>query len=113
MGDLSDKAIAHLIEWYNYLTLGIAGAFGVFVRHIYVKKNSLLQNFIEYLAGAVCSIYGANILCLILCRMLLHYSFFIQDGSDVQQKLLSLSAFLCGMFGLSLCEYAFNYLQKF
>ncbi len=111
MNNLGNKDIDFLIQIYNYITLGVAGVFGVFVRHIYVKKTSIMQKIVEYLAGALCAIYGANILCQILYHMLIRYNFSMQDGES-WQKLLSLSAFLCGMFGLSLCEYGFNYLRK-
>lgn len=111
MNNLGNKDIDYLIQIYNYMTLAISGCFGVFIRHFYIKKNDIIQNILEYIAGALCSIYGSDILSGILANILIHYNFYINDY-DTKQKLLSLSAFLCGMFGLSLCECAFNYFKK-
>lgn len=93
------------MQIYNYVSLFIAGMLGTFVRQLYVKRVSIFQRISEYIAGALCAIYGAQIVASIICSMLCESGFVL-----VRDKLLSFSAFLCGMFGLSLCEYGFQYI---
>lgn len=109
LSNLGNNGLSSNGSNYNYHTIILAALFGVFIRQIYVKKGSILQRILEYIAGALCSVYGADILAHILYQLLLHYHF-IPPAQLMPQSLVSLSAFLCGMFGLSLCELGFCYI---
>lgn len=111
MDNLNNKDIHSFVQLYNCVSLAVAGFFGVFIRHLYIKRMGIIQKILEYVAGALCSVYGAHILSNVLGEILIKYNFGF-DNIDSKQKLLSLSAFLCGMFGLSLCECGFNYFKK-
>lgn len=109
LGSLGNNGSSGLGSNDNYHTIILAALFGVFIRQIYVKKGSILQRILEYIAGALCSVYGADLLAHMLYQLLLHYHF-IPPAQLMPQSLVSLSAFLCGMFGLSLCELGFCYI---
>ncbi|WJW80498.1 hypothetical protein [Bartonella sp. TP] len=108
---MNELASKNIVGNYNYFTITMAAFFGVFVRQIYVKKGNIMQRILEYIAGALCSIYGAELSSHILYRLLLYYNV-VPKSELMPQSLLSLSAFLCGMFGLSLCELGFAYIFR-
>ena len=76
----------------NFLFLGLAGALGAVVRHIHTPARKLAQRISEWLGGALCSIYGSELIVSTIHYML--DKFDLTDSAYVvSEKLLSFAVF--------------------
>lgn len=100
--------IAYII--YLFIT-GLAGAFGAFVRQIHSPARKWPQRILEWLGGALCAIYGAEIVASALHRSLIKLDL-IDSSYVIPEKILGLAGFLCGALGITLIDYTLKLIQS-
>lgn len=91
-------------DWLAYLLYtvltALAGAFGAFVRQIHGPARKWPQRVIEWIGGALCAVYGAEIVAQTIYHLLSKYDL-IHTGYVVPEKIIGLAGFLCGALGVS------------
>lgn len=83
----------------------IIGALGAFVRQIHGPEKTKKQILCELLAGAICSVVGAEIIAESIYYALLKFDL-INPQFLLPEKIIALSGFLCGALGVVLIDFA-------
>lgn len=102
-------------DWFAYciymILTGIAGAFGAFVRQIHGPVRKWPQRVVEWLGGALCAIYGAEIVAQTIYH-LLSKNDLIHSDYVVPEKIIGLAGFLCGALGVSIIDGVIIFLYR-
>ncbi|RCL03039.1 MAG: hypothetical protein JSC189_000449 [Candidatus Tokpelaia sp. JSC189] len=98
---MPEKNLHH--EWimtlWAILSTALAGALGALVRQINEPKRKWTKRVIEWIAGACCAIYGAELVALTLYHSLEKLDL-INQGHVIPEKITGLAGFLCGALGV-------------
>lgn len=95
----------------NFLFLGLAGALGAVVRHIHTPARKLAQRISEWLGGALCSIYGSELIASAIHHILDKFDL-IDSTYVVPEKLLGFAGFLCGALGVTVIDEIIKVVKK-
>ena len=95
----------------NFLFLGLAGALGAVVRHIHTPARKWAQRISEWLGGALCSIYGSELIASAIHHILDKFDL-IDSTYVVPEKLLGFAGFLCGALGVTVIDLTIKAIRK-
>ncbi|WP_422531734.1 hypothetical protein [Bartonella apihabitans] len=102
-------------DWLAYLVrlglLALAGACGSFLSQLNDAPKKWPQRVMEWVGGALCAIYGAELAANTLSHLL--DKFDLIDGSYVvPEKFLGLAGFLCGALGVAIIDSVISLLRR-
>ena len=103
------------LDWLAYLVrfglLALAGACGSFLSQLNGAPKKWPQRVMEWVGGALCAIYGAELAANTLSHLL--DKFDLIDGSYVvPEKFLGLAGFLCGALGVAMIDSVISLLRR-
>ena len=102
-------------DWLAYLVrfglLALAGACGSFLSQLNGAPKKWPQRVMEWVGGALCAIYGAELAANALYH-LLDKSDLIDDSYAVPEKFLGLAGFLCGALGVAAIDIGIGFLKR-
>ena len=103
-------------DWLAYIIklgwIALAGALGSFFSQLYNKGRKWPQRMTEWGGGALCAIYGAEIVANTIYHLLVKFD--LIDGSYVvPEKLLGFAGFLCGVLGVKIIIRGMNIINKY
>ena len=101
--------IAFIIKW---IFLALAGACGTFLSQLHGERKSVPQRVMEWVGGALCAIYGAELAANTLYHSLDKFDL-IDSSYVVPEKILGLAGFLCGALGVSFIDIAIHAAKKY
>ena len=103
-------------DWLAYLVklglLALAGACGTFLRQLHGPYKKWPQRVMEWVGGALCAIYGAELAANTLYHSLDKFDL-IDSSYVVPEKILGLAGFLCGALGVTLIDLAIHTAEKY
>ncbi|EJF92635.1 hypothetical protein [Bartonella tamiae] len=103
-------------DWFTYivytLITALAGVFGAFVMQINAPTRKWTQRVTEWIGGALCAVYGAELVAQALHHMLIKYDF-IHPDHIVPEKIIGLAGFLCGAVGVALIDGFIKIIKKY
>lgn len=102
-------------DWLAYslyvILTGLAGALGAFVYQIHGPIKNWTQRIAEWIGGALCAIYGAELAAQAILHIL--DKFDLVDKSYVMpDKIIGLAGFLCGALGVSIIDTAIKLIHN-
>lgn len=102
-------------DWLAYLIkiglLALAGACGTFLSQLHGAPKKWPQRVMEWVGGALCAIYGAELAANTLYHVLDKFDL-IDSSYVVPEKILGLAGFLCGALGVTLIDLAIHTAEK-
>ena len=105
-------------DWLDFLikwaSIAFAGACGSFVSQLY-RKNAHLnfpQRVMEWVGGALCSIYGTEIVANTIYHLLDKFDL-IDKTYIMPEKIFGFSGFLCGVLGVKIIMRCLNTVKYF
>ena len=100
--------LAFVIKW---LFLALAGACGTFLSQLHGPHKKWPQRVMEWVGGALCAIYGAELAANTLYHMLDKFDL-IDSTCVVPEKILGLAGFLCGALGVSFIDWCIARIKR-
>lgn len=102
-------------DWIGYIIYliitGLAGALGAFVRQIHSPARKWPQRILEWLGGALCAIYGSEIVASAIHHSLNKFDL-IDSSYVVPEKILGLAGFLCGALGVTVIDFVIQLIKN-
>ena len=95
----------------NFLFLGLAGALGAVIRHIHTPARKWAQRISEWLGGALCSIYGSELIASAIYHILDKFDL-IDSTYVVPEKLLGFAGSLCGALGVTVIDLTIKAIRR-
>ena len=103
-------------DWLAYLVklglLALAGACGTFLNQLHGPHKKWPQRVMEWVGGALCAIYGAELAANTLYHSLDKFDL-IDSTYVVPEKILGLAGFLCGALGVTVIDLAIHTAKKY
>ena len=100
--------LAFMIKW---LCIAFAGACGTFLSQIHAGPKKWPQRVMEWVGGALCAIYGAELAANALYH-LLDKSDLIDGSYVLPEKILGLAGFLCGALGVTVVDWCITFIRR-
>ena len=100
--------LAFVIKW---LFLALAGACGTFLSQLHGSHKKWPQRVMEWVGGALCAIYGAELAANTLSHLLDKFDL-IDSSYVVPEKILGLAGFLCGALGVSAIDWCITFIRR-
>ena len=89
----------------------MAGALGALVRHINTPARKWIQRLPEYFSGALCSIYGSELIASAIHHILDKFDL-IDSTYVVPEKLLGFAGFLYNALGVTVIDLTIKAIRK-
>ncbi|WLT07845.1 hypothetical protein RAM19_06835 [Bartonella apihabitans] len=100
--------LAIVIKW---LFLALAGACGTFLSQLHGPHKKWPQRVMEWVGGALCAIYGAELAANTLYHSLDKFDL-IDSSYVLPEKILGLAGFLCGALGVSAIDWCITFIRR-
>ncbi|EJF95464.1 hypothetical protein [Bartonella tamiae] len=103
-------------DWFSAIIYtaitALAGALGAFVTQINGPSRNWAKRVTEWIGGALCAIYGAELVAQTIHHLLDKYDF-IHPDYVLPEKIIGLAGFLCGALGISIIDGLIFLIKKY